>query len=173
MAEPKNETVQRTIDKLHDTVLSVILSTINEDGTLETSYSPYVFKDGHYYILTSDLAPHSNNMKNNPNISFLIIEDEANTTNMHARLRLSYRATVERVDRESKEFNQAIAALKERTGRTVDLLVSIADFNLYKITPTQGRLVLGFGKAYLINHQTNVITHVDKDYIAKQKEIAH
>lgn len=171
MAETNNEIVKKNVDKLHNSIFSIILSTINENGEMETSYAPYVFNDDNYYILTSDLAPHSQNMRNNPNVSFLIIEDEANTTNLHARLRLSYQAAVEVVTKGTKEFNQIVVSLKDRTGRTVDLLASMADFNLYKITPTRGRLVLGFGKAYLINNLTKEITHVDKDYIAKQKAI--
>lgn len=173
MAVQKNERVERSINKLHDSVLSLILSTLNSKGELETSYSPYLFDGSNYYVLTSDLAPHSQNMRNNPNISFLIIEDEANTKYIYDRTRLSYQAKVAMVERESDEFNRVITSLKERTGKILDMLTSMKDFNLYKITPISGRLVLGFGDAYLLDNQTKNIIHVDKDFIAKQKEIAN
>ncbi|MCX8596476.1 MULTISPECIES: hypothetical protein [unclassified Gilliamella] len=40
---------------------------------------------------------------------------------------------------------------------------------MFKITPTLGRLVLGFGKTYIVDHQNNLITPVDEDYVANQK----
>ena len=39
MAESKTNNVQDTLDSLHESVLTVILSTINKDGGVETSYS--------------------------------------------------------------------------------------------------------------------------------------
>ena len=63
MAESKNDVVQKTIDDLHVTMQTIILSTITETGEVDTSYSPYFFDGNDYYILISDLAPHSKNIK--------------------------------------------------------------------------------------------------------------
>lgn len=159
---------QEIIEQLHQTTLTLILSSMNDKGEMATSYAPYLFDEGCYYFLASALAPHTQNIQANPNVSFLLIEDESITKNIYARNRLSYCATVTVVDKQSDEFANLTAKLKARTGKTVELLVSLKDFNLYKLTPTEGRLVVGFGKAYLLNAQTNEIIHVDKDFIEQQ-----
>lgn len=153
------------INRLHDTVKSMILSTSDANGGLETSYSPYVFYNNFYYILASDLSPHSHNIKFNENIGLLIIDDESVTKNIYARVRLSYKAVARVVDRGFVDFDNVVSVLKARAGKTVDLLVSMNGFNLYKISPTEGRLVTGFGKAYVIDFVNDTATHVNNDYL--------
>lgn len=170
MSDAEIHPAQAEINKLHEVTKTLTLSTMNEQHELGTSYAPYLFDKDCYYFLASALAPHSENLKANPNISFLLIEDECLAKNIYARTRLSYQATVTIVDRQSNEFADIVEKLKERTGKTVDLLVSLNDFNLYKLIPTKGRLVVGFGKAYLLNAQTKEIIHVDKDLIKQQKQ---
>lgn len=170
MAETQNNVVEETINNLHKTVRTIVLSTVNQANELETSYSPYVFDEQNYYIFTSGMAPHSQNMIENPNISFLLIEDESKTKNIFARTRLSYRAKVQVVEKDSIEFKDIIAKLTERMGKTVDLLTSLNDFNLFRISPAMGRLIIGFGQAYILNNQTKEIIHVDKDFIAQQNQ---
>lgn len=173
MLNTQNDIVQQTVNKLHETVLTLVLSTVNKAGELETSYSPYIFDGQNYYIFTSGMAPHSQNMITHASISFLIIEDESKTKNIFARTRLSYEAKAQVVSRDSAEFVNNIKKLKERMGKTVDLLTSLNDFNLFKITPSMGRLIIGFGQAYIMNHQTKEIIHVNKDYITEQNQRAN
>ena len=169
MAETRNEVVENTIENLHETVHTIILSTITEAGEVDTSYSPYFFDGNDYYILISDLAPHGQNIKANPKISFLIIDDECNTKNIYARRRLSFHATTAIVARDSELFDTVIDRLAKRVSKMVYMLAEMKDFNLYKISPTVGRLVLGFGKTYIVDHLNNLITPVDEDYVANQK----
>lgn len=169
MAESKKDIVENTIENLHETIRTVILSTMTKNGEVDTSYSPYFFDGNDYYILISDLAPHSQNMKDNSNISFLIIDDESNTKNIYARRRLSFHATTSIVERESELFDNIIDQLAKRVSKMVYMLAEMKDFNLFKIRPTVGRLVLGFGKTYIVDHQNNLITPVDEDYVANQK----
>ncbi|MFQ1013403.1 HugZ family protein [Gilliamella apicola] len=170
MAESKTNNVQETLDNLHESVLTVILSTINKDGRVETSYSPYFFDGNDYYVLISDLAPHSQNMKTNPDISFIIIDDESKTKNIYARRRLTSQALAEIVDKKSPLFAEIIDQLAKRVSKMVYMLCEMNDFNLFKITPTSGRIVIGFGKTYLIDYQNKMVIPVDEDYVAKQKE---
>ena len=170
MAESKTNNVQETLDNLHESVLTVILSTINKDGRVETSYSPYFFDGNDYYVLISDLAPHSQNMKTNPDISFIIIDDESKTKNIYARRRLTSQALAEIVDKKSPLFEDIIDKLAKRVSKMVYMLSEMNDFNLFKITPTSGRIVIGFGKTYLIDYQNKMVIPVDEDYVAKQKE---
>ncbi|MCX8650844.1 pyridoxamine 5'-phosphate oxidase family protein [Gilliamella sp. B2776] len=170
MAESKTNNVQDTIDSLHETVLTVILSTINKDGEVETSYSPYFFDGNDYYVLISNLAPHAQNMKTNPHISFIIIDDEAKTKNIYARKRLTSQAIAEIVDKDSNVFEKVIDQMAKRVSKMVYMLCEMNDFNLFKIKPIKGRVVIGFGKTYLIDHQNKMITPVDETYVANQKK---
>lgn len=169
MSEYKNEVVKNTIENLHETVHTIILSTITKTGEVDTSYSPYFFDGNDYYILISNLAPHGQNIKANSNISFLIIDDECNTKNIYARRRLSFHATTTIVARQSELFNTIIERLAKRVSKMVYMLAEMKDFNLYKISPTVGRLVLGFGKTYIVDHSNNLVTPIDENYIANQK----
>lgn len=169
MAESNIEIVQNTINSLHESVLSVILSTINSNGDVETSYSPYFFDGKDYYILIADLAPHSQNIKANAHISAFIIEDESKTKNIYARKRLSFQATANMIEKDSELFNAIIEQFALRVSKMVYMLSEMKDFNLFKISPMQGRLVIGFGKTYQIDHQTNSIIQVDESYIDNQK----
>ena len=170
MAESKNDVVQKTIDDLHVTMQTIILSTITETGEVDTSYSPYFFDGNDYYILISDLAPHSKNIKANSNISFLIIDDESNTKNIYARRRLSFHASATIVERGSEQFDSVVDLLAKKVSKMVYMLAEMNDFNLFKLTPKEGRLVIGFGKTYIIDPQNKTVIPVDEDYVAKQKQ---
>ena len=52
----------------------------------------------------------------------------------------------------------------------VYMLAEMNDFNLFKLTPKEGRLVIGFGKTYIIDPQNKTVIPVDEDYVAKQKQ---
>lgn len=169
MAESTNDLVHNTLNSLHESVLTLILSTINKDTGIETSYSPYFFDGNDYYILISNLAPHSQNIKTNPNLSFLIIEDETNTKNIYARRRITSQATAKIIERSSDVFERIIDNLAKRVSKMVYMLAEMNDFNLYKITPTVGRVVIGFGRTFIYDHQTKAITPVDESYLANQK----
>ena len=170
MAESKNDIVQKTIDDLHETMQTIILSTITETGAVDTSYSPYFFDGNDYYILISDLAPHSKNIKANSNISFLIIDDESNTKNIYARRRLSFHALATIVERGTEQFDSVVDLLAKKVSKMVYMLAEMNDFNLFKLTPKEGRLVIGFGKTYIIDPQNKTVIPVDEDYVAKQKQ---
>jgi len=169
MKENETASPQKDIFELHEATRSLIMSTKNAKGALETSYAPYVFYNECYYVLVSGLAPHGRNFETNPDIGILLIEDEEKTKNIFARARLSYSVTAVKVERQTDEFSEVTAKLKERTGKTVDVLVGLEDFNLFRLEPHEGRFIIGFGKAYLLNAKTKEIVHVDKDVLNSQK----
>ena len=41
--------------------------------------------------------------------------------------------------------------MHQRFGEIIDILCSLTDFRVYKLTPKQGRYVEGFGRAFNIN----------------------
>lgn len=139
------------IERMHRECLSLIMATINAQGTPAASYTPFAHTGGCFYILVSGLAIHGENLKSNPDLDIMLIEDESKTRNMYARLRLNYRVSASRVEKGSEEHAQAVALLTDRAGKTVSLLDSMDDFTLYRLTPARGTLVQGFGKAFVFD----------------------
>ncbi|MBP6116381.1 MAG: pyridoxamine 5'-phosphate oxidase family protein [Neisseriaceae bacterium] len=135
---------------LHGRSKTLMMATQTEDATPHISYSPYALLNGKYYVFLSALAEHTRHLTERPQASIMLIEDEQDTRNLYARARLSWVAQARVIAREATLFNQAIEQLKARTGATIDLLVSLNDFDLFELTPQHGRLVLGFGQAYQI-----------------------
>lgn len=145
--------LQPEIDRLHTECLSLIMATLNENAEPNASYTPFSWLNNNFYILVSGLATHTVNLQQNPNLAVLLIEDESKTKNIYARVRLTYQVKAQAVDRNSEEYAQALAALTGRAGKTVELLASLPDFVMYRLQPSKGTLVQGFGKAYVFDPQ--------------------
>ena len=74
---------------------SLLLSTLKEEqNTLKpySSYAPFIChtQDDAFYVLLSDLSDHSQHLQDNPSASVLIIEDEMNSEQIFARVRVQY-----------------------------------------------------------------------------------
>lgn len=140
--------IQAEIDKLHNDVLSLIISTTTSDGQLHTSYAPYLYEGGYYYIPTSSITPYYQYMHANTQVGLMIIEDEQQAKNICRRTRLSCQAATEIVTHNSAEFIYVISELRQRIGNTMDLFVALNDFKLFRMSPQTGNLMLGLTKAY-------------------------
>jgi putative heme iron utilization protein len=44
--------------------------------------------------------------------------------------------------------------MESRHGETMGYLKELVDFDLFKLTPSEGRLVLGFGRAYQVSGES-------------------
>lgn len=117
------------------------------------SYAPFIEDEaGHLYLFLSGLASHSVNLKHHQDkqsmLSVLLIEDEQVSRNLFARKRLSYSCTVSIWPREHPQWQGKIDKFQDKFGKTIELLSSLGDFNLYCLTPAEGNYVRGFGQAY-------------------------
>ncbi|WP_426415721.1 HugZ family protein [Aestuariirhabdus sp. LZHN29] len=129
---------------------SLMLATTDARGTPLASYAPCYIEQGSIFVFLSELAPHTDNLLQDNELSVLLIEDEAQCSNPFRRQRLSCQGTVIRVERDSDRWLQKTAQLEKRLGKTMGLLKQLGDFHLFQITPTRGTFVCGFGKAYRI-----------------------
>ena len=138
------------------------LSTLTAEKKPNGSYSPFVTdQQGNFYIFVSQLASHTQDLLANPEASILLIEDEAETRQIFARQRISYQCQVEKVASESNDFAPMLDALEARFGNVVELLRTLPDFILFRLTPYQGQYVKGFGKAYkLIGEGLLTLEHI-------------
>ena len=117
------------------------------------SYAPFIQDDsGNFYLLLSALANHSQNLKSHQSeksrLSILLIEDEKTSRNLFARKRLNYSCTVSIWPREHPQWQTRVDQLRERFGKTIDVLSGLGDFSLFCLTPIEGHYVRGFGQAY-------------------------
>ncbi|WP_409522757.1 heme utilization protein HutZ [Nitrincola sp. MINF-07-Sa-05] len=154
MSEQQNRLQKRIapeIQSLRDQARSLMLATINPDGTPNVSYAPFALDQEGYYILISDIARHGRNLKVNPYVSLMIIEDEGAAKQLFARERLTFEALANMVERETDLWRNGIAQLQERHGDMIGNLSQLGDFNLFCLKPVAGLYVRGFGQAYQVS----------------------
>jgi len=144
-------TLAPEIDRLHRECLSLIMATTNAAHAPCASYTPFAYMDGQFYILVSSLAIHGQNLKTQPDLDILLIEDESRARNIYARLRVNYQVTASPVEKGSAEHDRAVTLLGQRAGKTVALLDGLDDFTMYRLTPVRATLVQGFGKAFVFD----------------------
>lgn len=146
------------------------MATVNAEGLPHVSYAPFAFDNAGYYILISDIATHGQNLKSNKNVSIMMVEDEGTAKNIHARKRLTFDTTAEYVEKDSDQGVAAIQAMGDRFGEIAHNLAKLGDFNLYRLTPSNGRYVKGFGQAFNVSGNDLVdFLHLDEGHVNQEK----
>ncbi|UTM58665.1 heme utilization protein HutZ [Photobacterium sp. CCB-ST2H9] len=155
MSQEKQERLQNRlgpqIQEFRETCQTLQLATVDADGKPNVSYAPFALLEDGYYILISRIARHARNLLENPQVSLMMIEDEAESKAIFARMRLTFEADVVLVERHTERWQAGIEALKVRFGEIVDGLSGLEDFNLFRLEPTQGLFVKGFGQAFQVS----------------------
>ncbi len=146
------EKIQNEYAKFPEQFQSIIISTVNEQGIPNASYSPCVIDEAkNIYIYVSGLATHTQNIHINPHVSVLFIDDEANTNNIFARRRLNFDCTATLIERDTNHWQKIVDKFQDRFGQMIDILRSLPDFRIFQLTPQSGRFVIGFGNIYNIS----------------------
>lgn len=158
-AQKKTKPLVPKIKELIDGSQSVILGTVDADGNPSASYAPFAQIDNKFYILVSFMARHTRNLKDIKKTSVMFIEDESATKQIYARHRLTLDATTQLVERDSELWNAAVAKLQEKHGKILDLLLGMDDFIMIELIPLKGAYVNGFGSAYFVSEQLEIIQH--------------
>ncbi|MEC7939846.1 heme utilization protein HutZ [Vibrio sp. 10N.286.52.C3] len=127
------------------------LATVDEEGRPNVSYAPFVQNQEGYFVLISDIARHARNLKANPQVSLMMIEDEESSKQLYARKRLTFDAQASVVDRETELWTQVIGQMQERFGEIIDGLSQLQDFSLFNLKAENGLFVKGFGQAYQVS----------------------
>ncbi|MEZ9338460.1 heme utilization protein HutZ [Vibrio splendidus] len=127
------------------------LATVDEEGRPNVSYAPFVQNQEGYFVLISDIARHARNLKANPQVSLMMIEDEESSKQLYARKRLTFDAQASVVERETELWTQVIGQMQERFGEIIDGLSQLQDFSLFKLEAENGLFVKGFGQAYQVS----------------------
>jgi len=145
------EKVQAEYAGFIDLFRSVVLCTVSADGAPDASYAPFVVDATKtFYIFVSGLSTHTTNLAATGKASILLIEDEAQTSEIFARRRLSFTCQATLLPREIPEWEAIANQFQAKFGELISMLRSLPDFRIYQLTPQSGRFVVGFGAAYQI-----------------------
>lgn len=153
--QPKTPKVQELIDQSQ----SLILATIDEDGSPCASYAPFVQREGGFQIFVSHIARHTKNLKDQKKTSFMFIEDESTSKQIYARHRLTMESIAKVVEPGDALYEKALTALQEKHGKVVEVLAGMSDFIMINLKPTKGSYVNGFGSAYYVLPDLSIETH--------------
>lgn len=129
---------------------SLQMATIGEQNEPYASYSPFAIGDDCLYVLLSEMAVHANNLQENPKAAVMIIADEDSSKELFARKRVNYSIQADLLTYETEQWTLGINALANRHGDRINSISQLDDFKLFKLKPTGGRYVKGFGKAYTL-----------------------
>lgn len=142
---------------------SLVLSTLSQEGELETSVVPFVkLNQRDWAIWVSELSTHTQNLRaltqqhNLKNafpksaglVSGLLLADESDTPQIFARERMSVQCKVFQVEKDAEVEEVIFRQFSERFGEMADLLKTLPDFHFFKLELVRGRYIKGFGAAY-------------------------
>ncbi|MEJ5049854.1 pyridoxamine 5'-phosphate oxidase family protein [Chryseobacterium culicis] len=157
--EKKIKPVAPKVQELINASKSIILATVDAEGNPNSSYAPFVQVDQTFYILVSFMAKHTKNLADGRKTSIMFIEDESATKQIYARERLTIEAATFQIERGSEVWNTVVAKLKENHGKVVDVISEMGDFILIALQPVKGSYVNGFGSAYFVDANLEIVEH--------------
>lgn len=144
-----------------ETFQALVMASLTPEGEPHASTAPYIRIGNDFYILISTVAQHGRNLLASKKVSLLFAEDESITQQPFARKRITIEATAGEIDRSDREFTQAIERLKAHfDSELVAMLLGMGDFHLFKLSPLSGSVVMGFGRAYRLNNNLEVVASV-------------
>jgi len=139
-----NEEIITAFEEFDKDKYSLVISSTSIDNEPLTNYAPFVKEGEDYYVSVSQNLPHFVNMAMTKKAHILIIEDEATADHIYARKRLYFSASCE-VEEDTEKIFKLFDA---RYGDKLSFLREMKDFKVIKISPKEKSLVLGFGAAY-------------------------
>ncbi|CAA6815657.1 MAG: Pyridoxamine 5-phosphate oxidase [uncultured Campylobacterales bacterium] len=171
MTRITKEDAQKELQIFTKNIQSVNLSTVSIDGEPFASYSPFVEdENGNFYVFISTAVQHSHNMSANPKAHILFIEDEHKTEHIYARRRLYFKATVDRFEENDKREEKIHQLFIDRFADKVSFFSMMKDSRFYKLIPSEGNFVLGFGAAFKISDDRKILDLNDKGHSKSHEE---
>ena len=133
---------------LRERMRTVQLATLGEDGYPHVGYTPHLFDGPDILIFVSRLAAHTRDLLERPRAAVMLIADEADSRQIFARTRVSYRCEAEPIAADDPAREPLLDAFEQRHGKMIGLVRQLPDFVLFRLRPVSGQFVMGFGKAY-------------------------
>lgn len=138
---------------------SVVLATIDAKGEAQATYAPLVQTENGDYIYISEVASHYKDIKERPdNIEVLFVEDESKAASMILRKRLRYRVSAGFIER-GADFDKIYDEFERQNkgDKGIEMIRQMTDFHLVKLSYGEGSFVKGFGQAYRLDKNGEII----------------
>lgn len=144
-----------------ETFQTLVMASLTPEGLPHASTAPYVRMENRFYILISTVAQHGRNLLTHPNVSLLFSEDESQCAQPFARKRVTMEVVASELSRDDETYDIVIERFCAHfEPELVISLTQMGDFHLFKLSPKSGSVVMGFGKAYRLNENLEVQTHI-------------
>ena len=131
---------------------SLSLASTDSLGWPHISYAPFIEDSRRqFYVYLSDLAGHTDCLRESGKASVLFIEDESQAVQIFARTRVVFQCEVTQVSPESDLWHSQMEDMSKRFGELISTLRSLSDFHLFQLKPVRGSFVMDFGKAFTIS----------------------
>ncbi len=149
------------VESFLETFQTLIIASMTPDGEPHASTAPYVCLGNDFYILISTVAQHGCNLLVNPQVSLLFVEDESQCVQPFARKRVTIEATASEINREDDAYFPVVERFHAHFDpELVTSLTQMGDFHLFKLSPRSGSVVMGFGKAYRLDENLEVVKQI-------------
>lgn len=138
-----------------------MIASLTSQQKAYASTAPFAQDGNTFYILISTVAQHGKNLLATDYVSLLFAEDENICLQPYARKRITIEASVEEVVRDTGDFEAGINLLKNRFDtELVENLAKMGDFHLFALRAQNGSAVMGFGQAYRLDDNLEVVTSI-------------
>ncbi len=161
---------QNSALKLVSSRKTLVMATADKNGAPNVSYAPFVHRAPPLYVYTSSLSRHTRNMMETAKASVMFIEDEGRTKNFFARKRFSCQCSAESVGRETTEWGTVMSLFKRKFGKVFEMIRPLPDFVLFRLIPTGGLYVRGFGQAFEVSPDMKDSKHVTADSLGRRTD---
>ena len=131
---------------------TIVLGTATAAGEPDASVVATVLDArGAFAICVSGLTARTRNLRENPRASVLLADPAPAAGSPFARRRLTFACQGEHVARADPGHASLLDALRQRFGAVVDTVAGLPDFEVIRLVPTRGRVVVGFGAAFHVD----------------------
>ncbi len=118
---------------------------VSVSGEPFTAMVSYVWHARSALIHLSNLAPHKRQLIDNPRCSLLIAEPDDGRAEVMSLARVILQGSAMMLNKTGSDYTVAKAAFLARLP-TAEIMFGLTDFDLFRITPTSGRYIAGFGR---------------------------
>jgi putative heme iron utilization protein len=142
MSPPQAPALRQLLDAQRVAALGTL-----HDGEPFVSMVPFaLLPGGRFVVHVSGLAAHTQDMKDDPRVSLLVVASPAPDGPVHALARVTVRGRAARLAASSAEHAAAKQAYLERFPES-SALFELGDFSLFEIAPLAARFIGGFAQA--------------------------
>ena len=151
--DPSGEPINTTdpLAEVRDFILArrqavLAVSAGDEPFTAMTSYAVEPELTG-FLVHLSDLSPHKRMLLANPKCSLLIAQADDGRAEVMSLARVMLQGVAAKIEKHSEDYARAKARFLARLPAS-EIMFGLPDFDLFRIAPTGGRFIGGFGRAF-------------------------